>query len=106
MRFLTRILIGMEAVVFLKRVISIATIGSESYSHALTSVVYASRIPVVALTILIPATPSTNNGGSDPAIIVALIGVGGVIIGALITGGVVIYQTRRTRQLQQEQLRI
>jgi HEAT repeat protein/GTPase SAR1 family protein len=106
MRYLPRILIGTGAGVFLTCFISIATIGSESYAHALTSIVFASEIHVVASSISTTVTPSTNNGGLDPAVIAAFIGLGAVIIGAFIAGGFALYQTMHTTKAQREQLRI
>jgi|GEM_PF-3958168 len=49
-----------------------------------------------------PASGSTN-GGLDPAVLAALIGLVGVIIGALIVGAFGIYQMRRNARLLQEQ---
>jgi predicted NACHT family NTPase len=106
MRYMIRILIGTGAVVCLTCFITVATIGRERNSHTLTSIALASGTHMDASPIATLATPSTNNGGLDPAVIAAFIGLGGVIIGALIAGAVALYQTRRTTQAQQEQLRI
>jgi HEAT repeat protein len=106
MPFMISKLIGKGAAVFFRCFISVASIGLEGNAHVLTSIDLASEKHVTASSIAAFATPSTNNGGLDPAIIAALIGLGGVIIGALIAGVLALYQARRTTKAQQEQLQI
>src|SRR5437588_5890392 len=45
--------------------------------------------------------PSGNDGVLNPTIIAALIGLGGIIVGAVIAGGFSLYQARRTAHFQE-----
>ncbi|MBV9707197.1 MAG: DUF1168 domain-containing protein, partial [Chloroflexi bacterium] len=62
---------------------------------------------VIAAILLSPAaTPtsaSTPSAELDPAVIAAIIGLGGAILAALIAGGFVVYQQRKNAELQRLQ---
>jgi flagellar biosynthesis GTPase FlhF len=84
----------------------IATAGDRSNTWASTQFAHATRMIVIATPASSPTISSNGSGGLDPIIVAAIIGLGGVVLGALIAGGVVLYQTQRMAQLQREQLRI
>ncbi len=103
MRHTIRMLIEMAVVLLLTWVSLIAVSGYDNDAQASA---HASKTDIIASPTSAPTTASAGSGGLDPAITAALIGLGGVFLGALIAGGVALYQTRRTTQLQREQLQI
>src|SRR5690348_6100332 len=71
----------------------------------------ASATPPAVITAALSPTVTENfsslNAASpwlDPGVLAALIGLGGVVVWALIAGGFGMYQMRRTVQLTREQL--
>lgn len=106
MRYGMHLLIGLGAIVLLTWFSLVAAMGSESNTQASTHIAYASGKHIASSPTATPAASSSaGTGGLDSTIIAALIGLGGVVLGALIAGGIALYQTRRTTQLQREQLR-
>ncbi len=68
---------------------------------------YAATIPLTtSAPPLTPTAPSVGNtpsmNGLDPAIIAAIIGLAGVIVGALIAGTFALFQMRRTHQVEEK----
>jgi hypothetical protein len=49
-----------------------------------------------------PSGSSQPSGGLDPAIWAALIGLGGVVVGALIAGAFALYQFRRSTEIEKQ----
>jgi len=108
MRYTIRALMGMGAVALLIWFSLIITTGNESNARASTQIIHVSRTIIIASPTPTPVASSGSSGGLNSTIIAALIGIGGVVLGALIAGGaaigVAIYQARRSTHLQQEQL--
>src|SRR5205807_10457407 len=102
MRLAIRMLMGIGTVIPLVWFSFIIITGNGSNAWASTHISHLSKINVAASTTTTPATSSEPGPGLDSTIIAALIGLGGVALGALIAGGVALYQTRRARQLQKE----
>ena len=75
-----------------------------SYTLASRSVLEAVFIAPTA-TVTASSSPS-NGGGLDPAIIAAIIGLGGVVVGAVIAGAFTISSVKRTARAQDKQLRV
>jgi len=68
-----------------------------------------SAVTTAALSPTVAENFSSLNAASpwlDPGVLAALIGLGGIVVGALIAGGFGMYQMRRTAQLTREQLRM
>ena len=96
---------GIGAVILL-RISLIATTNNESNIWSCYHSANASSTNLNVISTLTTATTSGNSGELNSTLIVALIGLAGVFLGALITGGVTIFQIRRATQLQREQLQI
>jgi hypothetical protein len=69
----------------------------------------SSSLHIYSLSLIASPTPSSTATAKaspptsiDPAIIAALIGLGGVIVGAVIAGAFALYQMRRTSQVEQK----
>src|SRR5205085_4811614 len=68
--------------------------------------------PTLGAHVLVASSPPTatststastqSNSGIDPAVVAALIGLAGVVVGAIIAGGFAVYQTRRNAQLERK----
>src|SRR6266851_305672 len=103
MRYTIRILMGIGAAIILTWFSFVTTANNGHNTWASTLISHASKMNIVASPTSTPAISSGNGLGFDPAIIAAFIGLGGVVLGALIAGGVALFQTRRMSQLQREQ---